>query len=54
MTYDFARTFADSYGLVFLLLLFLTAVWRALRPSARALHQDARLIPLRDEEPTNG
>ncbi|NNM76431.1 cbb3-type cytochrome c oxidase subunit 3 [Sphingomonas sp. ID1715] len=54
MNYHFAREFADSWGLVFLLLLFLTALWRALRPSAWAQHESARLIPLRDEEPNNG
>jgi cytochrome c oxidase cbb3-type subunit 4 len=54
VTYSFAREFADSWGLLFLLLLFLTAVWRAVRPSAQVHHQSARLIPLRDEEPNNG
>jgi cytochrome c oxidase cbb3-type subunit IV len=54
VTYHFAREFADSFGLLFLFLLFLTAVWRAMRPSARVHHQSAQLIPLRDEEPNNG
>jgi len=51
MNYDAIRHAADSWGLVFLTCLFLTAIWFALRPSARAQQQDAKMIPLRDEEP---
>ncbi|WP_188055250.1 MULTISPECIES: cbb3-type cytochrome c oxidase subunit 3 [unclassified Sphingosinithalassobacter] len=50
-TYDTLRHFADSWGLLFLFGVFLFAVWRALRPSARAHMEEARTIPLRDEEP---
>lgn len=49
MTYDALRQAADSWGLLFLALIFLLAIWRALRPSARAAHHDASLIPFRDE-----
>ena len=51
MSYDALRHAADSWGLLFLTLLFVTAVWRALRPSARAHHEAAHLIPLDDESP---
>lgn len=51
MSYDALRHAADSWGLVFLTLAFLSAAWRALRPTARAHHRDAEMIPLRDEEP---
>lgn len=51
MTYDMLRHAADSWGLLFLTLIFLLAVWRALRPSARAHHRDASQIPFRDESP---
>ncbi|MFT3968645.1 MAG: cbb3-type cytochrome c oxidase subunit 3 [Sphingobium sp.] len=51
MTYDAIRHAADSWGLLFLTLVFLTAVWCAFRPSARTRQQDAKMIPLRDEEP---
>ncbi|MFZ5749236.1 MAG: cbb3-type cytochrome c oxidase subunit 3 [Pseudomonadota bacterium] len=50
-TYDVMRHFADSWGLLFMFGIFTFAVWRALRPSARADFEDARNIPLRDEEP---
>lgn len=51
MTYDLLRHVADSWGLLFLTIIFLLAVWRAWRPSARAYYEDARLIPFRDEGP---
>jgi cytochrome c oxidase cbb3-type subunit 4 len=51
MTYETLRHAADSWGLLFLTTTFLLATWRALRPSARAAHRDASLIPLRDESP---
>lgn len=50
MDYNSLRHFADSWGLVFLALLFVLAIWMALRPSARRHHEEARMIPLRDEE----
>ncbi|MCW3835618.1 cbb3-type cytochrome c oxidase subunit 3 [Sphingomonas canadensis] len=49
--YDVARHFADSWGLVFLFGVFLFAVGRALRPSARDEYEHARTVVLRDEEP---
>jgi len=49
MTYDAMRHAADSWGLLFLAVIFVLAVWRAMRPSARADHHDASLIPFRDE-----
>lgn len=51
MSYDALRHAADSWGLLFLTCLFLLAVWRAVRPSARAHQEDARQIPFRDESP---
>jgi cytochrome c oxidase cbb3-type subunit 4 len=53
-TYTLLREFADSWGLVFMTLLFVFASWRALRPSARLAMEEARTIPLRDEEPIDG
>jgi len=53
MSYDALRHAADSWGLLFLTLVFLLAVWRAWRPSARADHEDARQIPFRDEGPAS-
>ena len=51
MSYEMLRHAADSWGLLFLALVFLLAIWRALRPSARAAHRDASQIPFRDESP---
>ncbi len=50
-TYTALREFADSWGLVFMTLIFVFACWRALRPSARKDMEEARQIPFRDEEP---
>jgi cytochrome c oxidase cbb3-type subunit 4 len=54
MTYEEIRQLADSFGLLFLVLVFLIALWRALRPSARAAQRAASLIPFEDERPRNG
>lgn len=54
MTYHLLRELADSFGLVFLFAVFLFAIARAFRPSARTLHQSASMIPLADEEPRHG
>lgn len=51
MTYDALRHAADTWGMLFIGLLFLIALWFALRPSARARHRDASQIPFRDESP---
>jgi len=53
-TYTLLREIADSWGLLFMALIFVFAAWRALRPSARNDMEDARQIPLRDEEPFDG
>jgi len=51
MMYEFLRHAADTWGMLFLALIFLVALWFALRPSARARHEDASQIPFRDEDP---
>ncbi|SDD23443.1 cytochrome c oxidase cbb3-type subunit 4 [Sphingomonas sp. YR710] len=51
MMYDALRHAADTWGMIFLGLIFLLALWFALRPSARSRHEDASLIPFRDESP---
>ena len=53
MNYDALRHLADSWGLVFLGLLFLTCVGWALRPGARTHHQHAATSIL-DENKDNG
>ena len=50
MDYNSLRHLADSWGLIFLFAIFVIAVWMAFRPSAKRGHEDARMIPLRDDE----
>jgi cytochrome c oxidase cbb3-type subunit IV len=47
--YQSLRTFADSWGLLFMLLVFLFVLFRAFRPSARSQHQDAANIPFKED-----
>jgi cytochrome c oxidase cbb3-type subunit IV len=49
-TYDALRHFADSWGLLAMMLFFVGAIGWAMRPGARSTHDDARMIPFRDEE----
>lgn len=48
-TYEAMRQFADSWGLVGMMAVFLIAVIWTLRPGSRKLAQDAARIPLDDE-----
>lgn len=50
MDYQTLRSFADSWGLLFMVAIFCVAVWRAMRPAARPHHDEARMIPFREEE----
>jgi len=54
MSYETLRQLADSFGLLFLVLVFLTALWRAFRPGSRAAQHAASMIPFEDERPHNG
>lgn len=49
LDYQALRTFADSWGLLFMFLIFVIAVVVAFRPSAKSLHADAAAIPLRED-----
>jgi len=49
--YDSLRHFADSWGLLYMLAIFLAVVFIILRPGARANARAAALIPLKDNEP---
>lgn len=49
MDYQNLRTFADSWGLLFMFIAFLTVVWMALRPSSRKAHDDAANIPFKED-----
>lgn len=47
--YQLMRTFADSWGLLFMFLVFVFVVFRAFRPSAQQAHKDAANIPFKEE-----
>ncbi len=49
MDYQSMRTFADSWGLLFMALFFLGVVLFALRPGSRKTADDASMIPFKDE-----
>ena len=50
MHYDTLRHFADSWGLVYLFVVFLAVAAFMLRPGARDRARDAALIPLKHDE----
>jgi cytochrome c oxidase cbb3-type subunit IV len=49
LDYHIMRTFADSWGLLFMFLVFLLVIFRALRPSARKPQEDAAQIPFKEQ-----
>lgn len=51
--YDALRHFADSWGLVFMAVTFLTLIGWSLRPQAKALHDDAANL-IFDKDHDNG
>lgn len=50
MDYQTLRTFADSWVLLGMVVFFVSAVAWVMRPGARALHEDAAAIPLKDDK----
>jgi len=48
--YDFLRELADSWGLLFMFLVFIGVLIWVWRPGSRALHRDIADIPLRNDE----
>lgn len=49
-TYSVMRIFADSWGMILIFGVFIFAVFWALRPGSRALHDDAAQVPFRHED----
>ena len=49
--YDMLRHFADSWGLLYMLAIFLSVVFFLVRPGARSSAQSAARIPLDDARP---
>jgi cytochrome c oxidase cbb3-type subunit IV len=48
LDYQLMRTFADSWGLLFMFTVFALAIFRTFRPSARKAHEDAANIPFKE------
>lgn len=51
--YDAMRQFADSWGLLYMFLVFLAVIAFVLRPGARYHAQQAARIPLDDDHPAD-
>jgi len=49
--YDMMRHFADSWGLVYMMAIFLTVVFFIVKPGARRNASAAARIPLEDDQP---
>lgn len=47
--YHILRSFADSWGLLFMFLVFVFVIFWAMRPSARRVHEDAASIPFKED-----
>jgi cytochrome c oxidase cbb3-type subunit 4 len=47
--YHTLRTFADSWGLLFMLLYFCAVVGWAFRPNAKVPHDEAASIPFKEQ-----
>ncbi|MCG2841449.1 cbb3-type cytochrome c oxidase subunit 3 [Sandaracinobacter sp. RS1-74] len=50
MDYQQLRTFADSWGLLSMVLFLVGVVGWTFRPGSRKAQDDARMIPFRDDE----
>jgi len=49
--YDTLRHFADSWGLLYMMAIFLAVVFFIVRPGARSRAMEAARIPLDDDHP---
>jgi cytochrome c oxidase cbb3-type subunit 4 len=49
--YDMMRHFADSWGLLYMMAIFLTVLFFIVKPGARGNALEAARIPLDDEQP---
>lgn len=50
MDYSIFRQFADSWGLLYLFLLFVGIVAFTFRPGSRKIAEDVSMIPLKEDE----
>jgi len=49
-TYTVMRVFAGSWGMMFLLFIFLGVILFTLRPGSRSIHKDTANIPFRHDD----
>ncbi len=49
LEYQTMRTFADSWGMLFMLLFFALVIVRVMSPSAKKMHDDAANIPFKEQ-----
>jgi cytochrome c oxidase cbb3-type subunit 4 len=49
MTYETFRQFADSWGLIYMVVIFAIVIALVLRPGARKAARDAADIPFKDD-----
>ncbi len=50
-TYSVMREIADSWGLLAMMIFFIGAVLMLFRPGAKQQHEDASMIPFREDKP---
>lgn len=50
MNYESLRHFADSWGLLYMVVVFLAAVLLVFRPGAGSLARDAAQVPFREDD----
>ncbi|MCO5134673.1 MAG: cbb3-type cytochrome c oxidase subunit 3 [Phyllobacteriaceae bacterium] len=50
LDYQSMRAFADSWGLLYMFLIFLAVVVWAFRPGSRSMSEDAANIPFKENE----
>ena len=50
-TYSILRQFADSWGLLAMVIFFAGVVLYTFRPSSKKVHDDSAQIPFRNERP---
>lgn len=50
-TYSILRQFADSWGLLAMVIFFAGVVFYTFRPGSKKVHDDSAQIPFRNERP---
>ena len=52
--YTYLRQFADSWGLLYMMAVFLVVVIYTFRPGSKKFYEEQAQIPLQEESKTNG